>query len=84
MPTLSTQRFQSLGNFGVCAMDKYLAEKDIVLNAPMKVQSIEAVKRCVMNNLGIAVVPTYSIGEELKNGSLAEGFEPSVRCRTPP
>ena len=23
-----------------------------------------------MNNLGIAVVPTYSIGEELKNGSL--------------
>lgn len=50
--------------------DKYLSEKDIILNPPMKVQSIEAVKRCVMNNLGIAVVPTYSIGEELKNGSL--------------
>ena len=47
-------------------MDKYLSEKDIILNPPMKVQSIEAVKRCVMNNLGIAVVPTYSIGEELK------------------
>ena len=51
-------------------MNKYLAEKDIVLNSPMNVQSIEAVKRCVMNNLGIAVVPAYSIGEELKNGSL--------------
>lgn len=51
-------------------MDKYLSEKDILLNPSMKVQSIEAVKRCVMNNLGIAVVPTYSIGEELKNGSL--------------
>lgn len=51
-------------------MDKYLSEKDILLNPPMKVQSIEAVKRCVMNNLGIAVVPAYSIGEELKNGSL--------------
>lgn len=51
-------------------IDKYLCEKDILLNPPMKVQSIEAVKRCVMNNLGIAVVPTYSIGEELKNGSL--------------
>ena len=51
-------------------IDKYLSEKDILLNPPMKVQSIEAVKRCVMNNLGIAVVPTYSIGEELKNGSL--------------
>lgn len=51
-------------------MNKYLSKKDILLNPPMKVQSIEAVKRCVMNNLGIAVVPTYSIGEELKNGSL--------------
>ncbi len=51
-------------------MDKYLTQKDIILNPYMKVQSIEAVKRCVMNDLGIAVVPTYSIGEELKNGSL--------------
>lgn len=31
-----------------------------------KVQSIEVVKRCVMNNLGIAVVPSYSVVEELK------------------
>ncbi len=51
-------------------MNKYLAKKDIVLNPYMKVQSIEAVKRCVMNNLGIAVVPGYSVVEELKNGSL--------------
>lgn len=51
-------------------LNKYLVKKDIVLNPPMKVQSIEAVKRCVMNNLGIAVVPSYSVVEELKNGSL--------------
>ncbi len=51
-------------------MNKYLAKKDIVLNPYMKVQSIEAVKRCVMNNLGLAVVPTYSVIEELKGGSL--------------
>ena len=44
-------------------MDKYLVKKDIVFNPHMKVQSIEAVKRCVMNNLGIAVVATYSIGD---------------------
>lgn len=50
--------------------NKYLSQKDIVLNPYMKVQSIEAVKRCVMNNLGIAVVPTYAIEEELKNGAL--------------
>lgn len=50
--------------------NKYLSEKDIVLNPDMKVQSIEAVKKCVMNNLGIAVVPSYSVAEELKIGSL--------------
>lgn len=53
-------------------MNRYLAKKDIVLNPYMKVQSIEAVKRCVMNNLGIAVVPSYSVLEELKNGSLIQ------------
>lgn len=51
-------------------MNKYLDQKDILLNPYMKVQSIEAVKRCVMNNLGIAVVPTYAVQEELKNGAL--------------
>ena len=53
-------------------MNKYLKDKEIVLNPYMKVQSIEAVKRCVMNNLGIAVVPSYSVEEELKNGSLKQ------------
>lgn len=51
-------------------MNKYLASKDIVLNQHMKVQSIEAVKRCVMNNLGIAVVPSYSVMEEIQEGVL--------------
>lgn len=48
----------------------YLDQKDIVLNPDMKLQSIEAVKRSVMNNLGIAYVPQFSVEEELKNGSL--------------
>ena len=51
-------------------MDRYLEERDIRLEPYMKLQSIEAVKRCVMSNLGLAVVPTYSVEEELKNGSL--------------
>ncbi|MCD7801410.1 MAG: LysR substrate-binding domain-containing protein [Clostridiales bacterium] len=41
-----------------------------MLNPDMKLQSIEAVKRSVMNNLGIAYVPQFSVEEELKNGSL--------------
>lgn len=51
-------------------MDKYLSDKDIVLDPYMKVQSIEAVKQCVINNLGLAVVPSYSVETELKNASL--------------
>lgn len=51
-------------------LNKYLVQKDIVLNPYMKVQSIEAVKRCVMNNLGVAIAPTYAIEEELKRGAL--------------
>lgn len=51
-------------------INKYLNEKDIILNPYMKVQSIEAVKKCVMNNLGIAAVPSYSIIKELREGAL--------------
>lgn len=51
---------------------EYLTGKDIVLNPYMKMQSIEAVKRSVMNNLGIAYIPIFAIREELKNGSLIQ------------
>ena len=50
----------------------YLEKKDIILTPDMKLQSIEAVKRSVMNNLGIAYVPRFSVEEELKNGSLLQ------------
>ena len=53
-------------------IEAYLDEKDIVLRPSMKLQSIEAVKRSVMNNLGIAYVPSFSVEEELKNGSLLQ------------
>lgn len=51
-------------------MTNYLESKDIVLNPYMKMQSIEAVKRSVMNNLGIAYIPTYAIHQEIDNGDL--------------
>ncbi len=53
-------------------MDQYLAKKDIIVYPYMKVQSIEGVKQCVMNHLGMAVVPAYSVVNELKNGSLIQ------------
>jgi len=48
----------------------YFDKRDIVLNPDMKLQSIEAVKRSVMNNLGIAYVPEYAVEAELKSGAL--------------
>lgn len=54
------------------ALTEYLDSKDIVLRPFMKFQSIEAVKRSVMNDLGIAYVPTFSVLEELKSGSLVQ------------
>ncbi|MCD8189215.1 MAG: LysR family transcriptional regulator [Clostridiales bacterium] len=48
----------------------YFERKAIVLNHHMKLQSIEAVKRSVRDNLGIAYVPRFSVEEELDNGSL--------------
>ena len=52
------------------ALTEYLNAKDIVLRPFMKFQSIEAVKRSVMNNLGIAYVPKFSVEDELKSGAL--------------
>lgn len=54
------------------ALTEYLDKKNIVLCPYMKLQSIEAVKRSVMNQLGIAYVPSFSVEEELKNGSLIQ------------
>lgn len=51
---------------------EYLDAKDIVLRPFMKFQSIEAVKRSVMNNLGIAYVPKFSVEDELKNRTLVQ------------
>ena len=54
------------------ALTEYLDTKDIVLRPFMKFQSIEAVKRSVMNDLGIAYVPKFSVEDELKRGSLVQ------------
>ncbi len=52
--------------------DEYLKKKDIIMNPYMKVQSIEAVKQCVQSNLGVAVVPGYSVEKEIKEGTLIQ------------
>lgn len=52
------------------AFEAYLTEKNIVLEPSMKLQSIEAVKRSVINNIGIAYVPVFSVESEIDRGEL--------------
>ena len=53
-------------------LTEYLDTKDIVLRPFMKFQSIEAVKRSVMNDLGIAYIPKFTVEDELKSGALVQ------------
>lgn len=53
-------------------LDNHLKEQDIVLDGIMELGSIEAIKRSVISNLGIAYLPRYVVEEELKNGTLIE------------
>jgi DNA-binding transcriptional LysR family regulator len=48
--------------------DKYLEDRDIVLNSDMEMWSIEATKLSVVGNLGITYLPDYTIDQELKTG----------------
>ncbi len=52
--------------------DNYLKEQDIVLDGVLELWSIEAIKRSVVSNLGIAYLPKYVVKDELENGSLQE------------
>ncbi|WP_039656484.1 LysR family transcriptional regulator [Clostridium tyrobutyricum] len=52
--------------------DNYLKEQDIVIDGIMELGSIEAIKRSVVSNLGIAYLPQYVVEEELENGTLKE------------
>lgn len=51
---------------------KYLQEKNITLETELEVGSVEAVKRSVMSNLGVAFLPRFTVEEELSQGLLHE------------
>lgn len=44
----------------------YLQKSDIILSGQMEICSIEAVKRSVASNLGIACLPEFTVTEELR------------------
>ncbi len=51
---------------------RYLKKKNIALETGLEVWSIEAVKRSVMSNLGVAFLPRFAVEEELEKGLLCE------------
>jgi len=50
--------------------ENYLKEKKIKYENPLEFSSIETIKKCVMNGLGISCLPFYTVENEIKEGSL--------------
>lgn len=53
-------------------LEDYLRERDIVLDETIELWSNEAIKRCVMSNLGITFLPRSVVAQELAEGKLVE------------
>lgn len=52
------------------AFEQYLKKKDIKYANPIELSSIEGIKSCVINKLGISVVPYYTVEKEIGLGQL--------------
>lgn len=52
------------------AFENYLKHKKIKYVNPLELSSIEAIKKCVMNGLGISFLPFYTVRNEIEEGSL--------------
>lgn len=61
-----------LNAFSLKSFERYLQEKDIVLQPALEVWSIEAIKRSAKSNLGTAFLPHFAVAEELQQGVLQE------------
>ncbi|MDO3412304.1 LysR family transcriptional regulator [Saccharibacillus sp. CPCC 101409] len=51
--------------------EKVLREHEVSYRIGFELGSLEAIKHCVMNGLGIALLPQIAVQEELKRGALA-------------
>lgn len=66
------------------AFENYLKQKNIKYVNSLEFSSVEAIKKCVMNGLGISFLPFYTVRNEIKEGSLKmiEVKEPFDKFRT--
>ncbi|MCP1111369.1 LysR family transcriptional regulator [Ohessyouella blattaphilus] len=49
---------------------RYLTDRDILMASEMELWSTEALKRSVISNLGVALIPEFAVADELKKGLL--------------
>lgn len=52
--------------------DEYLRYSDIALNGEMELTSTEAIKKCVISNLGVSYLPRFTVEEELRQGVIQQ------------
>ncbi|MDO4315735.1 MAG: LysR family transcriptional regulator [Oscillospiraceae bacterium] len=64
-------------------LERYLRERDIVLDETIELWSIETIKRCVVSGLGFTFLPRFVAQEELADGRLAELPAPISGIRDP-
>lgn len=76
--------FSEKGCSARIAFENYLKYKKIRYVNPLEFSSIEAIKKCVMNGLGISFLPYYTVRNEVKEGKLKviEVTEPFGKFRT--
>jgi len=52
------------------AFENYLIQKKIKYSNSLEFSSIEVIKKCVMNGLGISFLPFYAVSNEVEEGSI--------------
>lgn len=52
--------------------NRYLENKGIILSTELELWSIESIKQSVMSNLGVALLPEFTVHKELERGDLLE------------
>lgn len=62
--------FTEKGCIARIAFENYLRQKKIRYANPLELSSIEAIKKCVMNGLGVSFLPYYTVRNEIKEGKL--------------
>ncbi|WP_426004140.1 LysR family transcriptional regulator [Bacillus sp. DWP3-1] len=66
--TLNTALYSDLRCSYKSVFDDYIISNELYIKDSIEFQSIEAIKQCVKNGLGVSLVPFFSVKEELKNG----------------